>query len=799
MATTRSLIHGVFLALYLVSACGGIAQEPAADTNAPTPPPSAINSIRVQKLMDDSQQSLDNGALDDALVSVDSALQLDPHNASLFELRGSIYIQKKLWDRAKDDYRSALQIDPTTSSFKYKLAEIDFLQKAFAAAKPGFLALESDPALGELAKYKVFLCDLFDYEEAAARRELDSLNAAPEKKQAYYFSNAVWDLYHKNRQGANTWIVSASHLYSPSEMTLFLSSLKEVDRLNAPIVTFTTAQGTTYKSVKVFVESNGLRISSPTGWITVPFAQLPSDLSDFPADLRKEIETKENPAPAAKIDEESLSFITKTGKKYAQVKWSIEDEGLRVLTSDGWMTVPFAQLPEDLSKFPTDLQTQIAAKEKEALAKADAAAHAPPESIPDSTTNVETPAVAPVPNPESSQFDLHPALAKDCHFGACVALDGNVFAIGVDGATYVYENNELKARLCPDGDSTQTGDLVNSISLSNQTLVTSTHLGVYIWVAATHGWKLQAHLDVADASTVAVNGDNLVIATNGDGGTGNTFSFYTRKGETWQVTPRGINRDGSWHSADLFGHIAALKKNEALIGSPNWNKDAYDNMGPAYSGRVLLEKFDGRSWNEEAQLASTDAAVGANQFGQSVAFSDDLIAISSANRDSIDYAPHHGVVHLFQRAGNSWAEKIVIKGPDHANDASFGSGPLGVSQHTLVIVDPGAKAHLLNVTLDTGSSTGSPGDIKGAGAVYVYENQVLQDTLMAPDPANNLSQTGSPDQFGSSLAVSGDTLLVGAPGKDGGTGAVYVWKRQDNHWHLDAELKGFHKQANFNY
>ncbi len=70
---------------------------------------------------------------------------------------------------------------------------------------------------------------------------------------------------------------------------------------------------------------------------------------------------------------------------------------------------------------------------------------------------------------------------------------------------------------------------------------------------------------------------------------------------------------------------------------------------------------------------------------------------------------------------------------------------------------------------------------------------------MAPDPADSLQQTGSTDQFGSSLALEGDTLLVGAPGKDGGTGTVYVWKRQNNHWHLDAELKGFHKQPAFNY
>jgi len=156
-------------------------------------------------------------------------------------------------------------------------------------------------------------------------------------------------------------------------------------------------------------------------------------------------------------------------------------------------------------------------------------------------------------------------------------------------------------------------------------------------------------------------------------------------------------------------------------------------------------------------------------------------------------------VHLFQRAGNSWTKKTTLKGPDSSDDAGFGSSPLGFSQHSLVVGDPGAKAHVPKVVLDTGADTDKPGDIKGAGAVYVYENQVLQDTLMAPDPVDNLTRTGSPDQFGSSIAIYGDTILVGAPGKDGGTGAVYVWKCQDKRWNLDATMKGFHKQANFNY
>ena len=800
MAPIRFFAYGVILAIFLIFSPECYAQEPANNTNASPTPPSDVDELRIHKLKTEASDDLDNGKLDDALASVDAALQLDPHDASLYELRGSIYIQQKLWDRAEADYQSALQVDPTAVSFKYKLADIKFLQKSYALARPGFHALESDPNLGELAKYKVFLCDILDFQDSSARRDLDALNAAPEKKQAYYFCNAVWDLFHKDRPGANKWLIEASHIFSSSEMDIYLSSLKNSNDLSSSIVSFTTKDGTPYTNAKVFVEDNGLRLSSTKGWITIPFAQLPTDLSSFPPDLKKEIETKENPSPAVAIDADNLTFTTKDGKKFDQVKWSISEDGLRVLTSDGWITIPFEKLPEDLSHFPADAQTQIATKEKEALAKAAAETSQP---VPESGTNsapAEVPAnIAPTPSPEFSQFDLHPSEARDCLFGNCVAVEGNTYAIGSDGATYVYINHELKARLCPDSDSTHTGDLVTSICISHQTLVTGTRQGVYVWVATEQGWKVQAHLNIPTPSTVAIDGDNLVIATNGAGMTGNVISFYRRKGENWQPCPRTVNRDAGGYSADVYGHLVAVKNNEALIGNPNWNKGSETNRGPDYSGRVFIEKFDGKAWNEEAQLASAEPKIGANQFGQCVALSGDLIAVSSGNRDNIDYAPHHGVVHLYQRAGSSWSQKTTLKGPDSTHDAGFGSGPLAFSQQSLALVDLSVKASVPKVILDTGTNTGKPGIIKNAGAVYVYENQVLQDILMAPDPADNLQQTGSPDQFGSSLAIEGDTLLVGAPGKDGGTGAAYIWKRQAGHWQLDTELKGFHKQATFNY
>ena len=60
-----------------------------------------------------------------------------------------------------------------------------------------------------------------------------------------------------------------------------------------------------------------------------------------------------------------------------------------------------------------------------------------------------------------------------------------------------------------------------------------------------------------------------------------------------------------------------------------------------------------------------------------------------------------------------------------------------------------------------------------------------------------VTDTGAP--FPPTAIDPGATIAVGAPGRNGGTGAVYLWKRQGGQWRLDSELKGFQKQIDFRY
>jgi Tfp pilus assembly protein PilF len=173
---------------------------------------------------------------DGALQLTDEAVKNNPRSFAALTLRGMIYSQKKQWISAEADFNTALALDPTNLVVKFNLGELRFVQKDYTAARARFLPLTKDPAMGDFAQYKVFLCDLFGGHEDQAKKELDVFNAA-ETHPSYYFGNAAWDLYHKNIEDARGWLTSAANIYLPSKNQFYASSLKDLGYLPLPAPT----------------------------------------------------------------------------------------------------------------------------------------------------------------------------------------------------------------------------------------------------------------------------------------------------------------------------------------------------------------------------------------------------------------------------------------------------------------------------------------------------------------------------------------------------------------------------------
>jgi Tfp pilus assembly protein PilF len=171
--------------------------------------------------------------LDAELVQLNAQLKANPLDPVAYGDRGNIHAARKEWTLAENDYRSALKINGKLAKASFNYAEMEFAQKKYDSARPGFLALKSDENLGDLAAYKVFLCDLYGGHEAAADKELDVFNQAGTEA-SYYFANIAWFLYHKKTDEARDWLKSATHIYEQYKIDLYTATLTELGYLPLP-------------------------------------------------------------------------------------------------------------------------------------------------------------------------------------------------------------------------------------------------------------------------------------------------------------------------------------------------------------------------------------------------------------------------------------------------------------------------------------------------------------------------------------------------------------------------------------
>jgi Tfp pilus assembly protein PilF len=199
---------------------------PLANSSAPSPSQDILLLRQAFQLVQEKQ-------LDAALEKVSSAIEIAPKNPDAFILRGSIYIKQNLWAQAENDFQSALQLDNKHVQIKFDLAEIKFLQKKYDDARAGFVALQGDPEMGDLATYKVFLCDLLGGHDDDAAREWAAFNETG-MNASYYFANAAWFFYRHQTEEARGWLKSAATIYPPNKFREYAASLVTLGYLSLP-------------------------------------------------------------------------------------------------------------------------------------------------------------------------------------------------------------------------------------------------------------------------------------------------------------------------------------------------------------------------------------------------------------------------------------------------------------------------------------------------------------------------------------------------------------------------------------
>jgi len=210
------------------------AKAPATNAAAATAPKAPeVKVDPASQAIGEAMAAMDKNDLDGAIAKLTDAIKANPKLSGPYVFRASVYYQKKDWAHAEEDFKAAAAIDPKNPVIQLNLVEVKFAQKQYDAAKPGYLALKDDPRMGDLAAYKAFLCDLLAGHEPQAKKERDAFDQIKEAP-SYYFSNAAWDLYHKDNDKARSWLISAASIFPSAKIAYYVIPLKELGWLPLP-------------------------------------------------------------------------------------------------------------------------------------------------------------------------------------------------------------------------------------------------------------------------------------------------------------------------------------------------------------------------------------------------------------------------------------------------------------------------------------------------------------------------------------------------------------------------------------
>jgi hypothetical protein len=348
-------------------------------------------------------------------------------------------------------------------------------------------------------------------------------------------------------------------------------------------------------------------------------------------------------------------------------------------------------------------------------------------------------------------------------YGYATAVSGSTFVAGVPGyaestgAVYTYtrtSNSAMKLLGKITAGDGQPGDgFGTALAFSGTTLVVGAPYAnnamgaIYVYTLTSGVWTQTAELNASDGqpgdlfgNAVALSGNALVAGAPGrNGGMGGAY-VYTLNGTVWGQLP--VITAGDGQSGDGFGSAVGLDSGNLVIGSPNAT-----TLVNAATGAAYVYALSGGAWSPVTKLAAVDGQ-SYDQFGFAVAIVGGLIAIGSPSGNG-----GAGAVYTFAQSAGAWTPQAELTAWDVAGSPGdqFGAA-LALSGSTLVVGDYGKDTY--------------------TGQVYLFalgnSGWSLTTTLTAPD--------GQPlDEFGTTVAISGSSIAIGAPNAADGNGTLYAY------------------------
>ncbi|GBF50403.1 fibronectin type III domain protein [Leptospira ryugenii] len=275
-------------------------------------------------------------------------------------------------------------------------------------------------------------------------------------------------------------------------------------------------------------------------------------------------------------------------------------------------------------------------------------------------------------------------------------------------------------------------------------------------------------------------------------------------------------------SGDQVGFSVAISGDTLVVGAPleDSNQTTITNGASASvdnsisgSGAVYVFLRNVDSWTQQAYIKAPNVDAG-DRFGNSVAISGDTIVVGAnfeaSNQTTIingttasadNSSAQAGAAYVFTRNGSTWSQQAYLKAPNVGTGDRFGES-VAISGDTILVTAPFEDSNQTTIINGTGASIDN--SASNAGSAYVF---VRSGSTWSQQAYLKASNAGADDLFGRAVAISSDTVVVGARGEDSSqititngnsassdnsaidAGAAYVFVRNGSTWSQQAYLK----------
>jgi hypothetical protein len=379
-----------------------------------------------------------------------------------------------------------------------------------------------------------------------------------------------------------------------------------------------------------------------------------------------------------------------------------------------------------------------------------------------------------------------PGQAGD-YFGKAVAVSGDTMVVGASrtgsqkGAAYVFVRSgsgwALAATLtASDGAA---GDYFgDAVAISGGVLVigaphiNSLQGAAYVFVNSGSGWSQAAKLTPSDGAAndyfgqaISISGDSVLIGApyadiNAETGQGAAYFFVMPEGGWTSMTETAKLTASDGHTTMYFGSSVAINGDTAAVGSPALCQGEYCSESSAY---VFVKPASGwTAMTETAKLRSSIAKYG-YYFGSSIAVSGDTVVVGAPMVTVSNY--YQGAAYVYVKPASGWSamtETAQLTASDGAYNDELGYS-VAIDGDTVVA-----------------GSIFADGTATDQGAAYVFAKPAGGWVSATESERLTASSGANLEYFGGSVAISGDTMAIGAPYlyiPNTAPGAAYVFAR----------------------